>query len=271
MISQPSTNATLQDIYTLQRNIMEKYIVLEDLPRYPLDLSKRTNQKILKDFAYRIIEELSEANDSLVKGYEAISTNHSEEAQEFITDYNTELADVIHYMMEVMIFSGMDEYFLSSWLGNYGKDNPQMGGMMVPGNMFQSFAKMAELLNYLDDKAYQKKDRNTYIIFTEGDVSVTPEIGGGRKLSYKSMEDHALFMWEITRRLTMAMNCLKTRDWHTEENMVVNITNYSDGIMESFVALFRLFAYTGKSELSVYNSYLLKNKINWERFKNTVK
>lgn len=267
-LHQPPVGKTLEDMFTRQRLLMENYIALENLPEYPIeDLGTRTNQKLLKSFAYRVIEELGESFEHLQNAFGAISTNHSEEAQQLIDMYNEEIADAWHFLLELMVFSDLNEHSLSQWVARFTYDNPRYDSLLNSHNLLGGFLKYADFKNQEDGKTQIRRDRTMFIIYPDVIASEFPGSMGGRKLSPKVMSDHAEFLWEITFRLTLAMNCLKARDWHTEEKRVVNQIKYNESLMEAFIAMIRFMAYTGKTELSIYNSYVNKNYINWERFK----
>lgn len=268
MIHQPPTGRTLEDMFIKQRMLLEKYITLEDLPDYPMeDLGARKNQKLLKSFAYRVIEELGECFEHLNNAFGAVSTNHGEEAQEYLDLYNEELADAWHFLLETLIFSGINEHDIKSWVIKYLYENPRYDGLLSKDNLLSGLLKYAEFKNQEDGKAQVKRDRTMFIVYPDSIGAESPKSMGGRKLSYKVMGDHAEFLWEVTYRITLAMNCLKARDWHTEENKVVNTIKYNEALMDAFISFIRLMNYTGKTELSIYNSYADKNLINWERFK----
>lgn len=264
---QPPTNKTLDEMFSKQRLIMERYIAMEDLPEYPLELSIRGNQKLLKSFAYRVIEELGEAYDHLMTAFNCISTNHGEEAQAAIDMYNEELADAWHFYLELMVFSDINEHSIAQWVERFLYDSPMYNAFLNPNNLLGGLLKYAEFMNQQDGKGYIKKDRTLFIIYPDNICNETPGSMGGRKLSPKVVEDHAQFFWECSYRLTMAMNCLKGRDWHTKDSSLTNVIKYNEFLMEAFIIFIRTMVYTGKTELSIYNSYINKNLINWERFK----
>lgn len=264
-ISQPPTWKALVVMFEKQKDLMEWYIEAEDLPNYPLDLTIRRNQILLKKFAYRIIEELGEAYENLTMSFRCISCNHGEEAYSLIERYNEELADTWHFMLEILIFSGIDELGMENWVYQYTQEYPQSAGLLDPKNLLGSLLKWSEFLNHQDGKNYVMRDRSAFVVVPELEVSTEPWNMGGRRLSEKILENHAQFAWLITWQLTMAMNCLKIRDWQNEPQRAVNIIQYNKGLMEAFIALVRMMVYTGKTELSIYNSYVIKNQINHER------
>ena len=62
----PKDNKYLESIYEMQKQLLDSYISIEGLPKYPLNINTKTNQLILKDFTSRVIEELAEAYESLL-------------------------------------------------------------------------------------------------------------------------------------------------------------------------------------------------------------
>ena len=56
--------AFLEKMFDLQKELMEGYIRIEGLPRYPLNINSKKNQVVLKDFASRAVEELAEGYES---------------------------------------------------------------------------------------------------------------------------------------------------------------------------------------------------------------
>ena len=97
------TNDKLSQIFEEQTELMHKYKVIEKMPEWPLNLHSRDHQKILKDFIYRVIEELCEAGHVL--------KNKPWTQRDLETDvdhYKEELADALHFFVELCILSGID-------------------------------------------------------------------------------------------------------------------------------------------------------------------
>lgn len=266
-VIQPPTGRSLIEMFSLQKNLLERYRILEDLPEFPLDLSQRSNQNLLRKYVQRLTEELSEAYDFLDRAYQHITQNYGEEAQEFIDQYNEELADVWHFMLEIFLMVGIDEHGVKDWIRSTINDDTRLEGMLRTDDMFKGLMVYAEFLNREDGTVAPGRDRNVFVVYPHTDISDRPEVAGGSRLSHKQMGMHAEFCWEITRRFNIATNKLKARDWHQADSVKVNIIEFNQALFEAFVALLRMMAYTGKGELSIYNSFVLKDKILWERFK----
>ena len=99
----------LEAIFTRQRELMEKY---DDIERrngslqtgdVPVDLNDHRGQARLKDFAWRITEELGEAMNCLKN--KPWKQTQMETDQ---THYAEEIVDALHFFVELCILSGFD-------------------------------------------------------------------------------------------------------------------------------------------------------------------
>jgi len=106
-IEQLGGECPLKIIFNRQRELMEKYHPIEDknalllTSDVPVDLNDRFGQMRLKDFAWRVTEELAEALDAL-----DIENGVTEHVQE-------EMADAFHFLVELGIRAGLtSESFL---------------------------------------------------------------------------------------------------------------------------------------------------------------
>jgi hypothetical protein len=80
----------LKTIWDLQKDLLEKYIKIEALLPYPLNLDVKKNQNLIKDFISRIVEELAESHEHYLEGREELEKE--------------ELADTLHFFMELLIY-----------------------------------------------------------------------------------------------------------------------------------------------------------------------
>jgi hypothetical protein len=99
----------LDAIFQRQRELMEKYHKIEESVGLlqtldvPVDLHSHSGQARLKDFAWRITEELGEAMNCL--------KNKPWKQSQMLTDtdhYLEEIADAFHFFIELCILSGID-------------------------------------------------------------------------------------------------------------------------------------------------------------------
>lgn len=255
------------EMFQMQKRLLERYSVLEDMPPLPLDLSLRKNQELLKKFSDRLVEELSEAYGQYQLAYQHIASNMREEAKEHIENFNEELADAWHFMMELLLVSGVDEHGLRGWIRGKIFSDPIVEGMLMPDNLLKGLLIYSGFLNQRDGKSTPKRDRDSWTVFSLNEIGDKPEIQGGAKVSDKQCEDLAVFSWEVTHRLKIATNQLKGRDWHHADDVKVNMIEFNEMLFEALVALCRMMVYIDKGELSIFNSFVLKDRILWERLK----
>lgn len=104
----------LEAIFNRQRVLMEKYHHIEkekgllQTEDVPVDLNDHMGQARLKDFAWRITEELGEAMNCL--------KNKPWKKTQMMTDtvhYYEEIIDAFHFFVELCILSGMDAKMLT--------------------------------------------------------------------------------------------------------------------------------------------------------------
>ena len=107
--SAPSEGDKLVNIFKQQRALMEKYHPIEErnglleTPDVPVDLDSRFGQARLKDFAWRITEEIGEAMNCL--------KNKPWKQSQFVTDkahFYEEIIDAFHFFVEMCILSGLE-------------------------------------------------------------------------------------------------------------------------------------------------------------------
>lgn len=91
-------NGIVEAMFEQQRQIMVKYKEIEQLPDPPLSLHTTHGQRIIKDFAWRVTEELTESYEALLKDDGAEEVKH----RGF-----EELADATHFLVEMLIFTGV--------------------------------------------------------------------------------------------------------------------------------------------------------------------
>lgn len=84
----------LEEVFEKQLAVMHKYAEIEKMPEWPLNVNTREGQKWFKDFLWRTTEEIAES-------YEAFQDGHETHTIE-------ELADALHFFVELLILAGFD-------------------------------------------------------------------------------------------------------------------------------------------------------------------
>ena len=85
-------------IFERQRELMVKYKEIEQLPAAPVSLHTASGQRVIKDFMWRTVEELTESQEAMYRHDDRdVARRHSLE----------ELADSVHFIVEMLIFAGI--------------------------------------------------------------------------------------------------------------------------------------------------------------------
>lgn len=251
-------------MFKMQKALLKKYIVIEKLPEFPVDLSSRIGQSTIKKEAHRFMEELAEAYGDLEEALDQASINQVDKAKKLTASYNEEIADALHFLLEVLIYSGMeDEYIdfvLMNLLNEKGLDN-----FSLPGNILGTFFKLGNYLNYTYDIIVAS--RQEFQIYAQNELQDRPMLSGAMRLSVKGLKIHAEFSWHIVHKMLKVCNLLKNRDWSVEEKKV-NEIQYQEKIINMLVVFFQYLAYAGVTEAGLFQAYVTKNEINYQRILN---
>jgi len=112
----PKVDNYFKAIWDLQKKLVDGYTKIEKLPSYPLNLDVKEDQLLLKDLIARVVEELAEA-------FEQRTVHNNEEL------FREELADALHFLVEVMIFVEPYEFYAPN-----GEDIMALNLSNVPRN-----------------------------------------------------------------------------------------------------------------------------------------
>ncbi len=121
----------LQEIFNRQKELMKIYDPIEvasgltQTEDVPVDMHDRMGQARLKDFAWRITEELTECTDALEK--------HPNDEVHF----REEIIDAFHFYIELMILSDMEmEFLYKSFPDEYELGRESFFDLLVDGADF---------------------------------------------------------------------------------------------------------------------------------------
>lgn len=230
----------LEKMLELQKELIDGYVKIEGLPQYPLDVDLRSSQVILKDMTARVVEELSEAFESL----EDVVSIHKDESadadsdlvKEKLQNYNEELADVIHFMLELAMYAGCSTKIV---MPSYEEST------------------QAENTNFNNEHRYtliDAKDK-TCPLYKGGDMFFNDQ-------PLSLVTDIATkYSWRITHLLNLSRNCLKNKPWKQDEVMT-DIPKYWKYLGMAVSCMFQYMHVMGLSNQDIYYIYFKKNKIN---------
>lgn len=129
-----------------QSELIEKYRIIEQLPKPPISLHTSNGQRIIKDFFWRSTEELCE-------GWEAWTTLHEGDVETRKHHVCEELADALHFLIEGMLYAGMSAQSLSD-------ETIVEPGLLEPENIEQAFWRavyhMGLASNFLKNRPWKQ-------------------------------------------------------------------------------------------------------------------
>lgn len=246
-----SSGDVISQIFDGQLSLVDHYIKIEDLPPYPLDTTTKKNQKLLKEFIGRGIEELAEAHEAYKIFFYRISSNAPEESiLEAGHNFCEELSDALHFFTETLIFAGISPGDIQSFMVYYQADLFTPLRWELGPNIFD----LAEKL--LVEEGYSRPFNPFTKNLTLWPIRLTVNVS--------RVKQQARLLWEITYQFKLACHALKNKTWYTEE-LITNNQDLRKQLVLGYEALFMLFRYHDFTLNNVLAIYQYKNKINHER------
>lgn len=285
-------NKFLEEIYEMQKGLLEGYIGIEGLPQYPIDINTKASQTLLKDFTSRIVEELSEGYESFQLVSECFEKNQSKiireggdtpeyvEVLNHLQNANEENADAIHFFVELLIYANIQPEDIKSYIikeyknyydnwnyrnkffgNNEDSDNilslaMSVGYQLLADSGYIEKAYPGNIKNLL--KEYHEMSPNDHLIegFNENLML------GGRMYN---LEDYSLqypfMLWKITHHLNIARNFLKNKPWKQSQVMTQEL-KYQAELVKAFIYFCGYLRWIDMRSKDVFYIYFKKNYIN---------
>lgn len=246
-------NNQFEEIFRLQVDLCQQYKKVEGLPDFPISLDNKEGQKLIKDFIARVIEELGEAWESYETLMDMFHTGISREDMiPHLQNFNEELADALHFHMELLIYSGITISDIMGTLDDY-RVNPQgiMGCLLSRGkdNYLKEFPMNLPSYKVIKDEALQDEF-----------------LRGGRDLSKKHEAIMERYLWRITHWYQMSRNTLKNKPWK-QTHMLTDKERYRIFLIRANEYLFGFFWFVGMTPDSIFHIYYKKNLVNQFRIR----
>jgi len=93
----------LDKIFAKQREFIDMLVEHDKFPEYPVDLTTKPGQRLVKEVAFNLIEELMEASFTLKNRQHKISDDNELDFDHFVE----ELGDALAYFVELLIVCGI--------------------------------------------------------------------------------------------------------------------------------------------------------------------
>lgn len=272
-------NKFLEEIYEMQKGLLEGYIGIEGLPKYPVDINTKASQTLLKDFTSRVIEELSEGYESFQLVSECFEKNQLKIIQEdgnipeyvevlnHLQNANEENADAMHFFIELLIYANIQPEDIKSYIVKvYNKklvDDDILGLAMSTGY---------ELLEGSGDifKEYLRNTRDLLLEYNNILDRDNPLIKGfnGKLLTGGSMYNqndyyvqYPYILWKITHHLNIARNFLKNKPWKQSQVMTQEL-KYQSELVKAFIYFCGYLSWLDMGSEDVFYIYFKKNHVN---------
>lgn len=254
---------SLEQMFISQKALLEKYKIIENLPAYPIELDSRKGQALIRDFIGRYVEELSEAFEQAAFGALDIEKNSQTSARGCIRNFNEEIADSNHFLLEILIYSNITFQDIDNMCKSRMFESG-MGNLYLSGNPIQSLLRVGRFRNSQLDIPNKSQ---LFQVFTDMDVIKDSTLCGGKRISSIMINTYAMFLWWITHSLNTARALLKNKDW-TNTDRKVNEIGYREKLFDTLTIIFQFYDLIEMTELSLFTSYMKKNNLNQERIKN---
>lgn len=272
------------DIFNLQKELIDHYVEIEGLPKYPININTKSSQTLIKDFVGRVIEELAEGFESFVLAKKLTEENKLWDWEDMIDkdkykmmlshlqNLNEEQADALHFMVELMIYSNIYPEDVKSFIKSdsyISNEIENISYYVVPEISMDEMEDMAlfglagtclvKKLVQVSEISNKKRDLLGYAI-REGMIEDEGLYRFGRL--YNSNESLENYLWAITYHLNIARNSLKNKPWKQTEMMTDELV-YQSEVVKGFLCMmsyFYRFGFYNSEEL--HYMYFKKNMVN---------
>lgn len=241
VMAQFNGEGLIPTLFQLQSELIAHYINVEGLPEPPLNPSIPENQVIFKDFIGRIVEEMGESWEyylELCKNPGKTPTR--EKTEPLLAGLNEELADIVAFLIETMIYAGFSPDELETKL---------YASLTLP--------RAAHNANLDYRGIYQEHSKPPYII-------AGLQMWGFGTAGFQALEHR---YWHATYLLQLAKNVLKNKPWKVHQ-VLSDTFKFKQQLAEAFREIMELLIYGYRMQpQDILEVYYRKNRVNLFRVK----
>lgn len=270
--------AYLEKMFDLQKDLMEGYIRIEGLPRYPLNIHSKKNQVVLKDMASRVTEELAEGYESTHLACQMMNQvgwniNRLTDKEyrmllNHLQNSNEEQADATAFYLELLIYTGVTPASLREWAitqidGNVDcKKCSLLELLMITGvkllNSFNEFM-LEDAQDCLENNLYNLL--NPDLMSAEEYLNVKSYTPGFTHMSPLLHHREMNYLWQVQYHLGVGRNYLKNKPWK-QSGELSDEGPYFENLYMGFAKLMGYHACMGITPEPLYNLFFKKNQVN---------
>lgn len=272
----------LEEIYKLQKELIDHYIEIEHLPMYPINVNPKSSQVMIKDFTARVIEELAEGYESMVLIDELsrknflwfgdYSLDDLSQAINHLQNVSEEMADAMHFLIELLIYVNIQpedilKYIKSSRQGvKIQNEKDIIQTVMYIGGAEETFnndileEELVQTTNILEKYLRIFGDDLDESNFDIDFYRAGSEFGSRIYKSFKKA------LWDVCYHLNIARNFLKNKPWKQSEMMTDEI-RFQKELVEGFISLMGCYSILGLDSKTLFHIYFKKNRVNLFRIR----
>lgn len=263
----------LQEMFNLQRALIGKFAIIEGLPDPPIVFNNPEHLALCRDFLSRLTEEVCEAVEAYVKMLGALEM-HPDKAIDYIptlSDFNEEIGDILHFLIELMIFSNIEVSDIKQYYRNLMARQGIADILFFndyPLKTCTGFAQHLLLESGQNGKAMSLNILSPHIeSVAKGRQYVADLLAMGRYISYDNYQVIKNIAWDIVYQANLCRQNLKAKKWSLSSRET-SIENYQESLMLLWMRTFEFIAFLQPTPYSVYYVYKAKNIINLKRIEN---
>lgn len=242
------TDLTLKTMFEAKETLLVNYYNAEKLKFKwsESNIHTRETQNWVRESMGCLIEEIFEAKTVLDYGLEIIKDDPIKQkgVDRITQDYREEQADVLHFWVEVFLFSGLNYYDITLYYYDLFEEKG------LSRNNLDGFFLAMDYANYLN---FTVKTYPGSPLISLVKIPLVADFGNK-------------YLLNSLHYLNIARNQLKNKYWKTSE-VDTNAEAYFKPLMEAFIYYTMYLNIIGFKPSDIIEDYLKKNLVNQERIK----
>ena len=250
-----------------QENLIKLYQTVYDLPEFPMNIDSRVNQKQMREFIEFFFEEISEAQEEYYNAMRDFGQNIqagevNPEIVLHLDAFNEEISDTFHFLLEILIFSNIDENDLVAYFNKVTEGNIQV----VKGKELEFLLDCSKLVNSKDPLTSDENTDNRRAKDVTYLLNYHKNQAGNLLGSTQRMLNSYVLLFRTMHAFQKAKNCLKNKPWK-QTDVPTDTQKFQEFLLEGTLCYFRYLQFMRATPTGISQGYITKNKKNQQRIK----